>query len=154
MKRRVLFVCADHGVHSSMAEALLDRLDSEHFEAISAGTSCGEMHPLTVEVMKELGIDLGQKTTKSVDQLLDKELDYVITLGPRVPSCERKFRSAEIVHWKFADPGKADDPVRQLREFRIIRDQILQRLRLFVLVHVRPQNPSRPATSAIAAASA
>src|SRR5437868_7036318 len=58
MKRiRVLFLCATNGVQSPMAEALLNRLGSEHFEVTSAGMDCGEMHPLTVEVMRGIGID-------------------------------------------------------------------------------------------------
>jgi protein-tyrosine-phosphatase len=129
-----------------MAEAMLKWLDSEHFEAMSAGTICAEMHPLTVEVMKEIGVDLGQKTPKSVNHLLNEEFDYVITLGSRTLSCDRKFPYAEVVHWKFADLRGANDPEKQLREFRAVRDQILQRLRLFVLVHVRSQFPSRPTT--------
>jgi protein-tyrosine-phosphatase len=153
LKCRVLFVCADNGLHGPMAEAMLNWLDSEHFEARSAGTIYGELHPLTVEVMKEIGIDLGQKTPKSVNQLLNEEFDYVITLGRPTLSCDRKFACAEVVHWKFDDPCAPDDPERQLREFRTIRDQILQRLRLFVLVHFRSQNPSRPTTLSMNAAS-
>jgi ArsR family transcriptional regulator len=136
-----------------MAEAMLRWLDSEHFEARSADTICGELHPLAVQVLKEIGIDLGQTTRKSVQQLPDKEFDYVITLGERAPSYDRIFTSAQNVHWKFEDPSGLDDPDKQLRRFRMLRDQILQRLRLFVLVHVRPQIPSRPATLSMAAAS-
>ena len=153
MKCRVLFVCATNGLHSPMAEALLKWLDSEHFEAISAGAICGQLDPLTLEVLKEIGIDLGRKTPKSVQQLPDTEFDYVITLGQRPPSFHRNFPRAQIVHWKFDDAGAPDDPEKQLRQFRTVRDQILQRLRLFVLVHVRPQDPSRSTPLSIAAAS-
>lgn len=132
---------------------MLNWLDSKHFEAISAGTICGDLDPLTVEVMKEIGIDLGQNTPKSVPPLLDEEFDYVITLGRHAPSFDRKFPCAEVVHWKFDEPVRANDPERQLRELRIIRDQILQRLRLFVLVHVRSQSPSGPTTLSTNAAS-
>ena len=132
---------------------MLNWLDSEHFEAMSAGTICGELDPLTVEVVKEIGIDLGQKTPKSVHQLVDQKFDYVITLGRHDLSCERKIPGAEIVHWKFDDPVGPGDPERQLREFRIIRDQIVQRLRLFVLVQVRSQNLSRPPRLSTAAPS-
>jgi protein-tyrosine-phosphatase len=121
--------------------------------AISAGTTCGQLHPLTVEVLKEIGIDLGQKTPESVQQSPDEEFAYVITLGERVPSYERNFPCAEIVHWKFNDTNASDDPERQLRAFRMVRDQILQRLRLLVLVHVRSQIPSRPTTLSMSATS-
>jgi len=150
---RVLFVCSNNGLHSPMAEAMLKWLNSERFEAMSAGTICGELHPLAVKVMKEIGIDLVQRAPKSVHQLLGDKFDYVITLGGRALSCDPNFPCAEIVHWKFEDPSGTDDPEKQLRQFRIIRDQILQRLRLFVLVHVRSQFPSRPASLSTAAAS-
>src|SRR5262245_4853235 len=84
LKCSVLFVCATNGLHSPMAEAMLKWLDSEHFEAMSAGAICGQLHPLTVQVLKEIGIDL-RKTPKSVQQLPGQEFDYVITLGQRPP---------------------------------------------------------------------
>ncbi len=142
----MLHECATNGLHSPMAEAMLKWLDSEHFEVISAGTICGQLHPLTVEVLKEIGIDLGRKTPKSLEQLPDEKFDYVITLGSHAPSSGQTFRGAEIVHWKFDDAVVPDDPEKQLGQFRMVRDQILQRLRLFVLVHARPQ-AAAPRTS-------
>ena len=135
-----------------MAEAMLKWLDSEHFEARSAGAICGQLHPLTVEVLREIGIDLGQKTPKSVKQLPDEEFDYVITLGGRAPSYDRILASEQIIHWKFDNADAPDDANKQLRRFRMLRDQILQRLRLFVLVHVRPRITSGPATLSMVAA--
>ena len=123
-----------------MAEAMLCSFDSANFEATSAGAVCGRLHPLTVEVMKEIGIDLEQKTLRSVQEVRDEEFDYVITLGECPPSYDRTFRCAEVVHWKFGNPEAiSNDPQKQLLEFRIVRDQILQRLRLFTLVHTRPR---------------
>jgi len=51
VKFRVLFLCANNGVQRPMAEALLNGLDSKHFDAIRAGIDCGQVHPFTVEVM-------------------------------------------------------------------------------------------------------
>jgi len=70
-----------NGLHSLIAEALLQRIDSEHFEALSAGTSCGQLHPLIAEVMNEIGIDLSQKTSRRAVELTNDKFDYVITLG-------------------------------------------------------------------------
>src|SRR6266446_144337 len=65
---RVLFlcatICATNGVQSPMAEALLNRLGSEHFEVTSAGIERGEMHPLTVDVMRAIGIDMEGRVSK------------------------------------------------------------------------------------------
>src|SRR5215475_10293348 len=106
-----------------MAEALLNWIDAEHFEAASAGTICGRVHRLSAEVLKEIGFDLGRKTPRSVHQVPDEEFDYVITLGERAPSSGRNFPRAEVVDWKFDDPAKGDDQEKQLCEFRIVRDQ-------------------------------
>src|SRR5262245_15453344 len=126
-----------------MAEALLRRIDSEHFQAVSAGKSRGQLHPLTVEVMKEIGIDLNHKIAKPLEDIRDDEFDYVITLDETNGRLCRNFRRAETMHWKLDDPVAASkDPERQLRAFRMVRDQISQRLRLFVIVHVRPQTHS------------
>jgi protein-tyrosine-phosphatase len=64
---RVLFLCWDNRVQSPMAEGLLNRFDSVHFEAMSAGIERGETHPLTVKAMREIGIDLERRIPKSID---------------------------------------------------------------------------------------
>jgi hypothetical protein len=95
--------------------------------------------------MNEIGIDLSQKIPKCMEELKDREFDYVITLDKS--TSRLTFQRAEAIHWKFDDPiVVSNDPERQLRSFRMVRDQIAQRLRLFTIVHVRLQTPSAPAT--------
>ena len=137
MKLRVLFLCATNGVQSPMAEVLLNGLDSEHFEATSAGIDPGEMHPLTVEVMKEIGFDLERRVTKQTHDGLGLGFDFVITLSDRARAGCPKFPEAEVVHWQFDDPLAALDHTKQKHMFQSLRDQIAQRLRLFALVQVR-----------------
>ena len=152
LKRKVLFLCETNGLHSPIAEALLARIDSEHFEAISAGTSRGRLHPLAVEVMNEVGIDLSGKVPKRVQELSDEKFDYVITLDESAARTYRSPQQSETIHWKVDDPvAISSEPEKQLRAFRMVRDQIAQRLRLFVIVHVRPQVPSAPAKKSFAA---
>jgi protein-tyrosine-phosphatase len=147
-----LFLCETNGLHSPIAEALLARIDSEHFEAISAGTSRGRLHPLAVEVMNEVGIDLSGKVPKRVQELPDEKFDYVITLDESTARTYRCPRHSETIHWKVDDPvAVSSEPEKQLRAFRMVRDQIAQRLRLFVIVHVRTQVPSAPAKKSFAA---
>jgi protein-tyrosine-phosphatase len=137
-------VCATNALYSPIAEALLGRIDSQNFEALSAGASCVGLHPFTVEVMNEIGIDLRRKTPRSVQEVTSDEFDYVITLGLGENAYSKflNFKRAEIVHWKFGDPvAESNDPEKQLRAFRIVRDQIAQRLRLFAIVHSQPHSP-------------
>jgi protein-tyrosine-phosphatase len=137
MKLKVLFLCATNGVQSPMAEALLNMLDSEHFEAISAGIQQGETHPLTIEAMKEVGVDLGGRISKSTQDVLDLCVDLVITLCDRARLECPAFPKAEVVHWHFDDPLAVSDHSKQKRLFQSLRDQIAHRVRLFALVQAR-----------------
>lgn len=137
MKIKVLFLCATNGLQSAMAEALLERKDSEHFEATSAGIECGEIHPITVEVMKEIGINLEGKQSTPVIDVLDRTFDFVITMDDRTKARRPQFSKAEHVHWQFDDPMTVADPQKQKHMFQTVRDQIAQRIHLFALVQVR-----------------
>jgi len=137
LKRKVLFVC-ENGLYSAMAEALLNRIDSEHFQPASASMSRGQLHPFAVEVMKEIGIDVSSNARRSLADLRDDRFDFAITLDEKAAG--QKIPSTEVIRWKFDDPiALSDDPDKQLRAFRMVRDQISQRLRLFVIVEVRSQ---------------
>jgi protein-tyrosine-phosphatase len=136
-------VCETNGLQSPMAEALLIRIDSEHFEAVSAGTSPRPLHPYTVEVMKEVGIDLSQKTPKHMKDLKRSKFDYVITFDENSRRVHGNFQCAEEIHWQLDEPiVTSSDPERQLHAFRIVRNRISQRIRLFVIVSMRLQTKS------------
>src|SRR5207247_6033011 len=91
--------------------------------------------------------DVSQNGLKALRELPEQEFQHVSTLGERATSYNRNYPGAGIVHWRFDHPvGLSNDLEKQLREFRIVRDQILQRLRLFVLVHSRPR-VAAPVTS-------
>ena len=87
--------------------------------------------------MKEVGVDLPQRVTQTVQDVSSSDFDFVITLCDRARSACPKFPRAEVVHWQFDDPLAILDPVKQKRAFQSLRDQIVQRLRLFALVQVR-----------------
>jgi protein-tyrosine-phosphatase len=57
-------LCSKNDLYSPMAEALLDKLDLQHFDVMSAGIDRGEMHPIMVEVMKDIGIDLQSRVNR------------------------------------------------------------------------------------------
>src|SRR6478735_8101722 len=97
LKRKILFVC-ENGSYSAMAEALLNRIDSDHFQPASASTSRGQLHPFTVEVMKEIGIDVSAKATHSLADLREDRFDFAITLDEK--SAAQRIPSAEVIRWK------------------------------------------------------
>src|SRR5207249_7016035 len=66
MKQRVLFICVHNSARSQIAEAFLDKICGDQFEAHSAGLEPGRLNPLAVEAMREIGIDISQNQTQSV----------------------------------------------------------------------------------------
>jgi len=113
MKLKVLFLCATNGVQSPMAEALLTMLDSDRFEAASAGVQRGRMHPFAVEVMKEIGIDLRGRATRAIQDVTDRGFDFVITLCDSARSECPNLQGAELVHWHLDDPSMVVDDAKR-----------------------------------------
>jgi arsenate reductase len=119
----VLFACVHNAGRSQMAAAWFNVLaDPTKVGALSAGTSPGtEVHPGVVEAMKEVGIDLSDKTPTFLSDELAKNASLLITMGcgeacPVVPNLPRE-------DWPLEDPkGKP------LSEVRTIRDDIQARV--------------------------
>ena len=66
MKQRVLFICIHNSARSQMAEAWMNHICGDQFEAQSAGLEPGTLNPLVVEAMSEVGIDISHKRTQRV----------------------------------------------------------------------------------------
>jgi arsenate reductase len=133
-KGKVLFVCIHNSARSQMAEAWLNFLYGDRFEAKSAGLEPGTLNPLAVTAMDEVGIDISQNKTKSVyDFFKQGELfSWVITVCDE-SAAERCPVFAGIVkrlHWSFPDPalltGTAEEKMAAIRE---IRDDIKRKVK-------------------------
>jgi arsenate reductase len=133
MKNKVLFVCIHNSARSQMAEAFVNQMCPEHFEAHSAGLEPGTLNPLAVEVMGEAGLDISGNATKSVFDVFKsgKMFAYVITVCDEA-SAERCPVFAGVtrrLHWSFPDPsaaaGTREEKLARVRE---IREQIRQRV--------------------------
>jgi arsenate reductase len=133
-KKHVLFLCTGNSARSQMAEGLLREKAGDRFEVFSAGTFPKGMHPRSVEVMKEVGIDISQQKSKDVSTYCNDKFDYVITVCDRAKQAYPVFPGAEPIHWGFDDPAAAPAD-RQLETFRRVRDEINRRLDLFLLAH-------------------
>jgi len=131
-RTRVLFICGQNSARSQMAEAWLDHLAGDRYEAMSAGLEPAPVNPLAVAVMAERGIDISGKRSKLVAQAVDElaargaVFDTVITvcskaagLCPFVPGVRVTER------WSFDDPGTVTGtPEEQLDKVRRVRDDI------------------------------
>ena len=140
MKRRVLFLCTGNSARSQMAEALARHLAGDQVDAASAGTHPAGLHPLTIDVMQELGIDMRQQRSKHVEEFIGQEFDYVITVCDRAKdTCPVLPGARTVRHWSFDDPAAASPDSRQ-EVFRRVRDEIAKRVSRFLSEEI--QTPS------------
>ena len=133
-RKRVLILCTGNSARSQMAEGLLRQEGGALFEAVSAGVEPSFVRPQAIEVMREIGIDISQQRSKSVDEFAGQEFDYVITVcdnaNDRCPSFPGK---TQRLHWPFEDPAAVTgNEEAKLAVFRRVRDEIRDRLRGFV----------------------
>lgn len=136
--QRVLFLCTHNSARSQMAEALLRLRGGDYYDAYSAGIAPGVLHPLTVKVMTELGIDISNTTryrAKHLNEFLDQPpMDLVVTVCDRAAEqCPSFPHARRQVHWGFPDPSLAIGSEReQIAVFRHIRDLIAMRITQFL----------------------
>jgi arsenate reductase len=142
MGARVLFLCTHNSARSQMAEGWLRHLAGDRFDAASAGTEATRVHPLAIRAMGEVGIDLGGHHSKTLDALLDRPWDYVITVCDSASErCPLFPARTTRLHWSFDDPSQVPgDEDRRLEAFRRARDEI--RARLADWLTATPGSPS------------
>ena len=117
-----------------MAEGLLRHMSGDRFEVASAGVSPTRVRPEAVEAMRETGIDISTHRSKSVDEFVGREFDYVITVCDNAnEQCPVFPGETKRIHWSFDDPAAAEGDERaRLAVFRRVRDEIEQRLQQFI----------------------
>ena len=117
-----------------MAEGFLKSLDPE-LEVYSAGTNpSNRIHPLAIQVMQEVGIDISLGHPKDVNQFLNRSFDYVITVCDNARETCPVFLGdmKEQLHIGFEDPAEAIGTEAQVLEiFRKVRDEIKQEFHRF-----------------------
>lgn len=130
----VLFVCNGNSARSQIAEALLGRFGGDDFHPLSGGTRPKSVHPLTVRVLAELGIDWSHARAKPVTDLLDQPLDYVITLSNSArEECPIFPGAHSSLHWHLEDPAAIEGTEEErLAAFRATRAELSVRLRPFI----------------------
>ncbi len=129
----VLFVCLHNAGRSQMSQALFDQAAAGRHNGLSAGTTPGDrVHPEVIEVMRELNIDLADRTPQLLTRELAEEADIVITMGcgdqcPYIPG-------KRYLDWDLPDPKG-----RPIDEVRATRDEIAGRVRELLAELEQPQ---------------
>jgi arsenate reductase len=130
-KKRVLFLCTGNSARSQMAEGLVSYFLGAQWEAYSAGTHpAGYVHPLAVQVMLELGINISHHRSKPADEFRNTPFDLVVTVcDDAAENCPLWLGPGQVVHIGFPDPARATgSPAEQLAMFRRVRDAIRQQV--------------------------
>lgn len=133
-KRRILILCTGNSARSQMAEGIFRHLAGDSFAVESAGTNPVGVNPLAVEAMREIGIDIGQQSSKSVSRFEGQSFDLVITVCDNAAEHCPVFPGApERLHWSLPDPAAVPgDHAQKMAAFRAVRDQLLDRARSFL----------------------
>jgi arsenate reductase len=147
MKRRVLFLCTGNSARSQIAEGLVNHFLGDRWEAFSAGTHpTGYVHPLAVQAMAELGIDISGQRSKSVEEFHGQPFDVVITLcDSAAQECPVWLGPGRAVHMGFPDPARADGVMAdRIDAFRQVRDAIREKVLHYLETEaVEPQRTQR-----------
>jgi arsenate reductase (thioredoxin) len=134
--KRILIICTGNSARSQMAEGLLRHAAGDRFEIQGAGTEPTHVRPEAIEVMRELGIDISNHRSKSIDEFAEQEFDYVITVCDNArQNCPVFPGSARYIHWSIEDPAAqgSDDELATI--FRRTRDDLATRIQSFVPEH-------------------
>ena len=134
LKKKVLFICTGNACRSQIAHGLLKELSSSNFEVFSAGSHPSKIHPISITVMKEIGIDISKHTSNHIDDYLDKNIDIVITVCDNANNaCPTFPENVNRIHWSIGDPFRNwNFDLNQLSTFRETREEIRSRLLKFI----------------------
>ncbi len=134
-KIRVLFLCTHNQARSQMAEGLLRQAGGDRYEVYSAGSIPAlAIHPMAIEAMSNMGIDISQQKPKHLNEFLDQSFDYIITVCDRIKdTCPDFPGDPERIHWSFPDPVEFDGPIEEWEDrFSQIAIGLMGRIRLLM----------------------
>ena len=124
-KKSVLFICTQNSCRSQIAEAFLNSLYGTSYKAYSAGVEKTKVNPYAVEVMKEIGIDMSNHYSKTVEEFKDETFDIVVTVCNTAKETCPFFPGNKIIHKSFDDPSMVEGDIDDiLTSFRKTREDI------------------------------
>jgi arsenate reductase len=127
MKPTVLILCTGNSCRSHIAEGFLRAAAGDLVNVQSAGSQpTGQVHPLAIQVMAEVGIDISRHRSKHLKEFIGQPIRTVITVcGNLDQSCPVFPGQLQRHHWPFLDPAKATGSEAEIRQcFRNVRDEM------------------------------
>ncbi len=137
MTKRVLFLCIHNSARSQMAAAFLKEIAGDRFDVESAGLEPGQLNPLVVTAMKEVGIDISRNETQSVFNLFKsgQRFQYVISVCDEASAerCPIFPGVTTRLNWSFADPSTfTGTEYERLKQVVAVRDDIRRKIEEWV----------------------
>ncbi|WP_100400668.1 arsenate reductase (thioredoxin) [Bacillus sp. FJAT-44742] len=132
-KSIIYFLCTGNSCRSQMAEGFGHHYLGDRYEVYSAGIEAHGVNPKAVKAMKEIGIDISNQTSDTIDRDILSKADLVVTLcGHANDVCPATPPNKEREHWGFDDPAKAEGTdEEQWKFFQRVRDEIDARIKRF-----------------------
>jgi len=146
----VLFLCTGNSARSLMAEGLIRHKGDDRFDVHSAGTEPRGVNPLTQAILAEAGIDSSWARSKSVNEYLGREFDYVITVCDEARQVCPVFPGVhQSLHWGYEDPAEATGTAdERLAVFRRVFIQLGERINQFLPLALRERKEHLETASA------
>ena len=139
-KKSFLFICVHNSARSQMAEGLFRKYYGEKYDVYSAGSNPQGIHPVSIQVMAEIGIDISKHKSKSLSEFEGYEMDYVVTVCGE-GECPFFAGGNEYIHQSFEDPsafkGTEED---KINCFRSVRDELKKWLDTFCINNFENEN--------------
>ena len=129
-KKKIIFICTGNACRSQIAHGLLESMAGDKFEVFSAGSHPSQVHPMSIKIMEEIGIDISYNTSDLVDDYLKTGIEVVITVCDHANEiCPIFPGNIEKIHWSINDPFKGwGYNKNQMQSFRKTRDEIKERI--------------------------
>jgi arsenate reductase len=128
--KKIMFVCTGNSARSQMAEGWAKILSRGKWEVYSAGLEPKGVNPEAIKVMQEVGVDITNQKSKSIDYDLMQEMDGIVTLCDSAKeSCPVTPPQIKTFHWSLSDPAAATGSQEVVSQvFRAVRDEIKVRI--------------------------
>lgn len=142
----VLILCTGNSCRSHLAEGILRAAAGDLLDVRSAGSQpAGRVHPLAIQVMREIGIDISSHRSKSMTEFLSTPVETVITVcGDADQACPVFPGQVNRHHWPFDDPARATGTEgERLAVFRRVRDEIRHKFEAYAAARRDARNAPR-----------
>jgi len=136
--KNILVLCTGNSCRSQIAEGYLRHFANNKANVYSAGIETHGVNPKAIQVMAEDGIDISKHTSNNIDEYMDIQFDFVITVCDNAKeNCPYFPTKAQRFHQNFPDPAKASGDLDEvMNEFRKVRDMIKAYSESFINEHL------------------